>query len=295
MLTSELITDIYYAYRGKGASKVPVFGSEKSNTALAIANRKKNEWARDSNQTWVSMFKSDITAVDQPGTVATTATTALVGTGTYFTDFAVGDTITVSGETVRTIAAITDDTNLTVTAAFSNTASGKTFKRRPIIATGVQEYALHRSFFIPSDTATVTTTIQDIVLNFSKPQERTFSDLYISGRAPKMLTFYNDIESGSQLVGGELKVPGYYTPDDMVLATDEVPVDDPTWLVYATAAELARNDAAKDDQFANLVGMANDLYRKMIDANNAIGFLQGGRIVNNMPIIGSTFDDDWSL
>ena len=295
MLTSELITDIYYAYRGKGASKVPTVGSEKYNTALAIANRKKNEWARDSNQTWVSMFRSDLTAVDQPGTVATTATTALVGTGTYFTDFAVGDTITVSGETVRTIATITDDTNLTVTAAFSNTASGKTFKRRPIIAAGVQEYALHRNFFVPSDTATVTTSIQDMTLGFAKPQERVYTDLYISGRSPKMLTFYNDIESGSQLVGGTLKVPGYYLPDDMVNATDEVPVDDPTWLVYATAAELARNDAAKDDQFANLVGMANELYRKMIDANNAIGFLQGGRVVNNMPVIGSTFDDDWSL
>jgi hypothetical protein len=58
------------------------------------------------------------------GTVTTNGTTALVGTGTKFTNtFKVGDTITVSGETVRTIATITDNTNLTTTVALSTTAS----------------------------------------------------------------------------------------------------------------------------------------------------------------------------
>lgn len=55
------------------------------------------------------------------GTVATAATTALVGTNTNFTDFKVGDIVEVDGETQRTIASITDDENLTVTVAFSNT------------------------------------------------------------------------------------------------------------------------------------------------------------------------------
>lgn len=294
METSDLITQIYYAYRGKGASKVPVFGSEKSNTALAIANRKQREWARDSNQTWVSNFQSDITAVNQPGTVATSATTALTGTGTYFTDYAVGDTITVAGETVRTIATITDNTNLTVTVAFSNTASGKTFTRCPIIATGVQEYSLHRNFYVPSDTVTVTTTDgQDVDFSFTKPQSRISGEVYISGRNPKMLTFYNDIEAGNQIIGGTLKVPGYFVPDDLVNATDLVSVDDPEWLVYATASELARNDPAKDDQFPTLLGMANDIYRKMINANMAIGYLQGNRIPNNMPQVSPGLDQDW--
>jgi hypothetical protein len=59
------------------------------------------------------------------GTVATVATTALVGTGTTFTStLKVGDTITVAGETIRTIASIADDTNLTVSVAFGTTASG---------------------------------------------------------------------------------------------------------------------------------------------------------------------------
>jgi len=59
------------------------------------------------------------------GTVATNGTITLTGTFTQFTNtFKVGDTITVSGETVRTIATIASDTSLTVTVAFSTTASG---------------------------------------------------------------------------------------------------------------------------------------------------------------------------
>jgi hypothetical protein len=63
-----------------------------------------------------------------PGTVATSGTSALVGTGTTFTNtFKVGDAITVAGETARTVATITDNTHLTVTAAFATTASGLTY------------------------------------------------------------------------------------------------------------------------------------------------------------------------
>lgn len=62
------------------------------------------------------------------GIVATNGTTTLTGTDTEFRNsFKVGDTITVSGETIRTIATITNDTTLTVTVAFSTTASGLTY------------------------------------------------------------------------------------------------------------------------------------------------------------------------
>lgn len=289
-----LIIEAYTAYRGKGLTKVPVWGTEKSATALRIANRKKNEWARDSSQSWVQNFQSDITAVDQPGTVSTTGTTTLTGSSTYFTDFAVGDQITVSGETVRTIATITDDTTLTVTVAFSNTASGKTFKRRAIIALGVQEYSLHRRFFVPSDYAVAVLTTQDVKLSFAKPQDRVSGDVYISGMNPKMLTFASDIDAGNFRIGAELQVPGYYVPEDLSTATDLVPDGTEEWLLYATAAELARNDPAKDSEFPNLLGMANDLYRKMIDANNNIGFMQGGTIPYNMPSIVPDMDG-WTL
>ncbi len=62
------------------------------------------------------------------GTVATNATVTLTGTSTQFLNtFKIGDTITVSGETVRTIATIPSDTSLTATVAFSTTASGLSY------------------------------------------------------------------------------------------------------------------------------------------------------------------------
>jgi hypothetical protein len=66
-------------------------------------------------------------SVDGDGTVSTVGTKALTGTDTYFTKYNVGDTITVSGETTRIIETITNDTEATVTVAFSNTASDLTF------------------------------------------------------------------------------------------------------------------------------------------------------------------------
>lgn len=63
------------------------------------------------------------------GTVATNGTTTLTGTGTSFlTNYSVGDPILVFGETVRTIATIASDTSLTVSVAFSTTASGLSYK-----------------------------------------------------------------------------------------------------------------------------------------------------------------------
>jgi len=61
------------------------------------------------------------------GTVTTAGTVALVGSESNFTDFVVGDTITVTGETTRTIATITDDLHLTVTAAFATSVSSLTY------------------------------------------------------------------------------------------------------------------------------------------------------------------------
>ena len=84
------------------------------------------------------------------GTVSTSQTTDLNGTGTTFlTDFAVGDTIIVTGETIRSIAAITSNTHLTVTVAFQNittdisyTYVSKTYKRLEEIACGIGTAAI---------------------------------------------------------------------------------------------------------------------------------------------------------
>lgn len=57
------------------------------------------------------------------GSVTTAGAVALVGAETNFTDFAVGDVIKVEGETERTINAITTDTALTVSVAFTTSVA----------------------------------------------------------------------------------------------------------------------------------------------------------------------------
>lgn len=226
MTGSELLTQIYYAYRGKGASRVPAWSDEKAQTAIAIANRKKNEWATDANNRWASCFE------------------------------------------VRDIA--------------------------DPISTSTFTYDLDTDFFAPSDYALVERTDGTLIeYPITIPQRRnTFNQsLYISGRNPKKVSFAQTIDAG--LAGGTLKIPGYYLPPDITSESDEVTIDSPEWLVYITASELARNDAAKDDQYVNLVNQANDLYRKMVDNNNGGAYLQTMTVTNNMPQVGGLGDDDW--
>src|SRR3990167_10230807 len=130
MTLASFYTRVSHALRGTDEDS-PTHGDEEAVYWLNILNRKKDELFENTTHNWSNTFKE--TAPNEPGTVATVATTALTGTSTFFTDYAVGDKITVSGETVRTIATITSDTALTVSVAFSNTASSKTFTRAAII------------------------------------------------------------------------------------------------------------------------------------------------------------------
>jgi len=62
------------------------------------------------------------------GTVTTATDLNLTGDETNFTDFAVGDTVKVDGETDRTIATIVSDTALTVSLAFTATDTDLTWE-----------------------------------------------------------------------------------------------------------------------------------------------------------------------
>lgn len=294
MTGQEFLDNTYNTYRGKVQSRTPAFGSDKANIVLAIGNRKIQEWGTDARNKWNSLFETS--AQSEIGTVTTAGSTTLTGTGTFFTDYLVGDKITVNGETERTIDTITSDTVLTVTVAFTTTASSLAFTRSTIVdTTNDLTYKLNRRFFQPSDFAKVVRTDSSIVeYPIVKAQQRSIRDqaLYVHGLAPKKITFAQTIDTG--LDGGVLTVPGYYTPTAITQATDIIPVDDPNWLVYITASELARNDASKEDQFPTLVGMANDLFVRMSNANNDNGFLQPNNIVNNMPVLGDQTGEDWA-
>ena len=127
-----------------------------------------------------------------------------------------------------------------------------------------------------------------------KAQQRNIisgQNTYVHGNNPKKITFAQDIDAN--LASGIITVPAYYLPSDISASTDIVAVDDPNWLVYIVASELARNDPAKDDMHPTLVGMANELYLKMSNANNDTGYGQPNTINSFMPALGEQ-DGDWT-
>ncbi len=282
MTLSQFLTRVSYALRGTD-DDAPTLGDDESDQWVDTLNRKKDELYEDVTKQWSTSYKA--TAPNETGTVATTGTTTLTGTSTFFTDYDVGDKLTVDGETVRTIATITSNTVLTVTVAFSNTASAKTFTRSIIIDEADSTYNLHRSFLSPSDRLFVLTTDSDkVFLDVVKPQARDYINrqVHISGENPQILTFTEDITSTENIVGGELYVPGYYMPDDVSAATDILPLPDPNWGVMAVAAEIAFNDIVYEDKSEALNIKANALYKQM-DAKNRRGtYADPQRVPYNM-------------
>lgn len=265
MKRDKLFEQINHAYRGSD-DDVPTSGTADYNLWEDTVNRKISEWARDPKNRWNSLFRYD--SPNELGTVATAGDTTLTGTDTYFTDYNVGDKIIVDGETERIIDTITSDTVLDVTVAFTNTVTANTYRHVAVIADVVQTYNLHRQFYQPSDGAIASGT-QDYEYSFSDPQgrDRFVLNTYISGFNPKKITFTDTIESTDPIVGSDLIVPGYFLPEDLTSNSDIVPVDDPYWLVYAVASELAFNDLTYADKYAELNTKANNLYSMMSKSN----------------------------
>lgn len=267
MTLANAIARINYSLRATDDS-APVSGSDEYSFWIDTLNRKKDELFQDVGKQWSFIYKNE--APNETGTVATTGTTTLTGTGTFFTDYKSGDKILVDGETVRTIDVITSDTVLTVTVAFSNTASAKTFTRSIIIDDTVAEYNVHRSLLGLSDKVYVLDT--DGVkhyLDLVHPQENNYStqQVYLSGGNPQLLSFTQDIEADDPLVGGTLVMPGYYMPADVSSDTDLLPVPDPNWLVMSTASEIAFTDIVYEDRAEALNSRANALWKAMVATN----------------------------
>lgn len=152
------------------------------------------------------------------------------------------------------------------------------------VVPGTQVYTLDPSIIRPSDYVELynPTTTQKQYVGLIMPAQisRYLKGAYISGN-PSVLTFIQTLDSS--YTGYNIILPCYTMVTDLVNPTDTVAVDNPQWLVYAVAAELARNDYAKEEQFGNLSGMANDLYQKMIDEAQGTSFGQPNGVVNIMP------------
>lgn len=152
------------------------------------------------------------------------------------------------------------------------------------LSSGTQTYDIDDEVIRQSDYVTLTDSNgNDEYITVVKPQIRTryTSGCYFSGNNPLQLTFITTIDG--KYNGFALTIPAYVAPDPLVNPGDTVAVDDPDWCVYAVAAELARNDYSKQEQYPNLNGIANGLYQQMVDSANANSFLQPNGVPNNMP------------
>lgn len=69
------------------------------------------------------------------------------------------------------------------------------------------------------------------------------------------------------MFGGSLTIPAYIMPEEVSADGDEIPVDNPNWLVLITAAEFIRNDITRQNQYGTLVAEANEAMRRMREDN----------------------------
>jgi len=95
---------------------------------------------------------------------------------------------------------------------------------------------------------------------------RYTSGNYVS-RFGNQLKFNRTFTSDDIEYGGTIQVPGYVKPDYLVNANDEVPVDDPNWLVLISAAEWARTDLTQAQNYPLLIAEANNAMTAMKQAN----------------------------
>ncbi len=95
------------------------------------------------------------------GSIDPAASTAVTGVGTKFTtELAVGDQITVSGET-RTISAIASDTSLTVSAAFSNNANDTSVMTDSMYVADLNDLSVNTTDYVAGDKINVVGTEHD--------------------------------------------------------------------------------------------------------------------------------------
>lgn len=85
----------------------------------------------------------------------------------------------------------------------------------------------------------------------------------------KTVVFNKAFTSTDKQYGGTIYVPKYGFAEHIEGDSDDIPVDDPQWLVTMCAGEYVRNDIVKQNQYPNLIGEANNLMVSMKDTNDA--------------------------
>lgn len=99
-------------------------------------------------------------------------------------------------------------------------------------------------------------------------QLRQFTNEYVCSRVGSQIKFPKAFTSTDVQFGGTIEVPAYVKPSYLSDDADEIPVDDPNWLVLITAAELSRTDLTQAQNYPLLIGEANNAMSAMKRANS---------------------------
>jgi len=232
-----------------------------ASNAMIISSKKAiTLWGGLSSDPTSANFRVDQPVVNLPGFVQTAGSTALVGTETLFTnDFKVGDTINVSGETSRVVATITDDTHLTVTVAFSTTASSLTYTtpaRTVFTARGNGQVGIGTStptafMHLPAGTANATTAPLKFTagVNLTSPEagavEFDGTTMYYTTGSLTRQTFATKAYVDGLIGGG-----GVLTLDSMTTSTRNGLTATNGMLIYNTS--LARVESYANSQWTDI-------------------------------------------
>jgi len=108
----------------------------------------------------------------------------------------------------------------------------------------------------------------DTLKDYSVGVDKESPTGFYCARIGNQLVFNHEFISTDNEFGGEIFVPCYKFPDEITSTnpgTEEVQVDDPTWLTTRVAAEYVRNDITRRARYPELKAEANEIMARMID------------------------------
>lgn len=91
--------------------------------------------------------------------------------------------------------------------------------------------------------------------------------VYACAQIGQTLKFSKAFLSTDSVFGYNINVPSILFPDDIVIGTNTVQVDDPMWLAYMTAADFIKSDTQKSVLYDKLISLADQHMQKMKNDN----------------------------
>lgn len=86
-------------------------------------------------------------------------------------------------------------------------------------------------------------------------------NIYTASSDGKIINFKKEFTNS--VIGGKITYPYYVNLEEISNDDDNIIVDNPNWLVYMLAAEIARSDIVQAGQYGNLVALAQNAMTSM--------------------------------